>query len=94
MTAIECAEQDLNEMLRLLSVKQMDFVAARMFRPSDAEAAQLCGLSAYTVYNWPNKDHVNEAVRRAKVLVVLTMPCAIAAAASLLHEQKESIATP
>jgi len=39
------------------------FVVARQHCTSDKEAAAEIGLAAHSVYSWPNKDRVNEAVR-------------------------------
>lgn len=61
----------LGDIIRSLSAQQLDFVAARMWTNTDAEAAIHCRISPNTAYNWDNKQDVNEAVRLAKMDGVL-----------------------
>lgn len=60
-------EQKLLEILKTLSPLQLEFVAARLVTQSDKDAALQIGISPDSVYNWPNKADINEAVRLAKI---------------------------
>lgn len=59
-------QAELKEILRLLTLRQLDYVAARTLTNTDKEAAVLSGLSPQTVSSWPNKDHVDLAVSLSK----------------------------
>ena len=58
---------ELTIILKTLLPQQLDFVAARMWCATDADAARECGLSPDTVYGWPNKQEINDAVKLAKM---------------------------
>ena len=53
---------DLPEVISTLTENQLAFVQARRFTSTDAEAAEAVGLAPQTVYNWPNKEELREAV--------------------------------
>lgn len=55
----------LAEVLKKLTADQLRFVAARLNTNTDKAAAESAGIPQQTVYNWPNKEDVNEAVRLA-----------------------------
>lgn len=60
-------DRTLNDLLQTFSAEQLRFVAERMYEPTDKDAAAKMGISPDTVYNWPNKPDINEAVRLAKL---------------------------
>jgi len=60
------AEQTLNEILKTLSGNQLAFVAHRINMTTDKEAAEACGVPPGSVYNWPNKEDVRQAVQLVK----------------------------
>jgi len=56
----------LQEILRTLTSEQLRFVARRMHEASDAAAADALKMPRQTMYNWPNKQDVNDAVLLAR----------------------------
>lgn len=58
-------KQDFSELLKTLSTEQLRFVGKRVDCHSDKEAAAALGIPVDTVYGWPNKADVNEAVKRS-----------------------------
>lgn len=64
---VENSKELLPDILRALTTTQLDFLARRMHLQTDREAADAIGIAPQTVYNWPNKDAVNRAVRLAKL---------------------------
>ncbi len=62
--------EQLNSVLRRLTSAQLQFVAARLYTDTDAEAAEAIGVPAATVYNWPNKALVNEAVTMTNAVYI------------------------
>jgi len=58
---------EFDDILRMLTGAQLEFVTYRMHLPTDKAAAEKIGLAPDTVYGWPNKDAVNRAVRLAKL---------------------------
>jgi len=59
--------ETLQEILKILTVEQLKFVHARMWKTSDKEAAEAIGIDPTTVYGWPNKKEVNKAVKLAQM---------------------------
>ena len=53
----------LDEIKQQLSPDQLRYIYERVTTRTDAEAARNVGLSPETVYNWPEKRLVQEAVR-------------------------------
>lgn len=49
--------------VRELTKNQIAFVEARLGTATDKEAAEQIGLSPQTVYNWPNKQEIDELIR-------------------------------
>jgi len=64
---IEKHKETLPEILQTLTTAQLKFVARRVYLRTDKEAAEAVGIAPPTVYGWPNKDDVNEAVRLAQM---------------------------
>lgn len=62
--------EQLNSVLRRLTSAQLQFVAARLYTDTDAEAAEAIGVPAAIVYNWPNKALVNEAVTMTNAVYI------------------------
>lgn len=60
-------ERTLDDILATLTTQQLDFVAVRMYKKTDKEAAIELDIADNTVYGWPNKEDVNAAVRLAKL---------------------------
>jgi len=60
-------KNSLPEILKRLDAAQLKFVAVRMHVQTDREAAEAVGIAPQTVYNWSNKEEVNEAVRLAQL---------------------------
>lgn len=61
------ADTSLADLLKTLSPTQLDFVQARMFASSDAEAARETNIAVSTVYGWPNLADVRECVKLSKL---------------------------
>jgi hypothetical protein len=61
------ADTSLADLLKTLSPTQLEFVQARMFASSDAEAARESGIAVSTVYGWPNLADVRECVKLSKM---------------------------
>lgn len=64
------SQSELKSILRTLSAEQIRFVAARMYANSDAEAARNAGVSPASIYRWPNRSIVEEAIRLASGNVI------------------------
>lgn len=58
---------ELAEVLKQLTADQLRFVAARLNTNTDKAAAESVGIPPQTVYNWPNKGDIAEAVRLAQM---------------------------
>lgn len=56
----------LQEILSKLTARQLAFISARLSSQSDKEAAKKAGIPSQTVYNWDEKEIINEAIRLAK----------------------------
>jgi hypothetical protein len=54
---------ELEALLAGMSTDQIRFVVARQHFATDKEAAEEVGLEPNSVYHWPNKEQINEAVR-------------------------------
>lgn len=67
MDTNEEERSSLDDILATLTTQQLDFVAVRMYVKTDKEAAERLDVAEPTVYGWPNKKDVNEAVRLAKM---------------------------
>lgn len=61
---------ELDIILNELTTIQLKYLGARLSTTSDKEAAIQIGLSPQGVYQWHNKDRVNEAVRLARLETV------------------------
>lgn len=57
----------LKEILSQLSPNQLDYVTVRPFVQYDKEAAEKIGVVAETVYRWPEKPLIDEAVKLMKL---------------------------
>jgi len=55
-------KQALSSMLNELSPTQLDFVAARILCQTDKEAADMLDTPVQTIYNWPNKQAIDEVI--------------------------------
>ena len=60
-------EESLQELLASFDEDQLRFVAARIHCKSDVDAARALGVKRGVIYNWGNKQDINEAVRLAQV---------------------------
>jgi hypothetical protein len=60
-------ERSLDSILKSLSTSQLQYVAARMYANSDADAARETGFALSTVYGWENKADIAEAIRLARM---------------------------
>ena len=54
--------QRIEEILSALLPDQLRFVVARLQSRTDKAAAEEIGIAPDTVYGWPNKDQIDEAI--------------------------------
>ena len=81
---------DLEQILAVLSSRQLSFVTARLFCATDKAAAEKIGVPVSTVYNWPNKKTVDEAVRLSRLrnfpLAEARLRSVLSDAVAIIHE--------
>jgi len=56
----------LTELLKTFTADQLRFVDYRMHADSDKEAAEQAGMNVNSIYQWRNKQDINEAVQLAQ----------------------------